>query len=55
MYRVLMGDHDAALTALERAVRTRSPMMAQLKVAAWHDPLRRDPRMQELVRRLRFP
>jgi hypothetical protein len=55
MYRVLMGDHESALAAIERAVKARTPRMAGLKVAPWHEPLRRDPRMQALLRQLRFP
>ena len=55
MYRVLMGDHDGALTAIERGVQARMPMMAGLNVAPWYDPLRQEPRMQALLRRMRFP
>jgi hypothetical protein len=36
-------------------VQARSPMMVQLKVTPWHDRLRSDPRMQALLRRMRFP
>jgi len=55
MYRMLMGDDRGALAVIERAVQARTPMMAGLKVAPWHEPLRRDPRMQALLRQLRFP
>jgi TolB-like protein/Tfp pilus assembly protein PilF len=55
MYRMLMGDDQGALAVIERAVEARTPMMAGLKVAPWHGPLRRDPRMQALLRQMRFP
>lgn len=54
-YAALMGDPDRALAALERGLAERSPMMAQVKVAPWLDPLRAEPRFQRIVQELRFP
>jgi hypothetical protein len=55
MYATLIGDHEMAVDAIERAWASRSPLMAQLRVAAWLDPIRDDPRFIEILRRMAFP
>jgi TolB-like protein/tetratricopeptide (TPR) repeat protein len=50
MYRTLIGDDDGAIRALNEGLRARSPMMAQLGSAPWFEPLRRDPRVQAMLR-----
>jgi serine/threonine-protein kinase len=50
-----LGDKDQAFAWLEKAYQDRSSLMAQLKVEASFDPLRSDPRFQDLLRRMNFP
>ena len=50
-----LGDKEEALAWLERAYAERSRYMVLLKVTPALDPLRADPRFQELVRRMNFP
>jgi tetratricopeptide (TPR) repeat protein len=54
---VLVGlnDKDRAIESITRAVTQRSPGVVGLMVDPWWDPLRQDPRFQELVRRMDFP
>lgn len=47
-----MGDNDKALTWLEKAHRERSGSLSALKVDPTYDPLRGDPRFQQLLRRI---
>jgi len=49
-----LGDKDQALAWLEKAYQDRSTMMGQLKVEAFFDSLRSDPRFQDLLRRMNF-
>lgn len=55
-YRALvhlgLGENEAALRALEDAYRNRSGAMVYLGVEPMLDPLRADPRFQDLVRRV---
>jgi TolB-like protein len=53
-YHVQFGEHDAALRMLEEGVWHRAPMMMQIGVAPWVDPLRDDPRMDRLLRMVGF-
>jgi serine/threonine-protein kinase len=55
MYFTLLGENRLAIDALEQAMRARSPHLAQLRAAPWMDPLRNEPRVQEIMRRLAFP
>lgn len=55
MYFSLLGEHDRAIDALHEALRAHSPHLAGLRVAPWLDPLRPDPRFQEILNRLAFP
>jgi len=47
-----VGNNDAALTSLEKACAQRSNLLTALKVEPAYDPLRDDPRFQELLRRV---
>ncbi|MGH9812504.1 MAG: protein kinase domain-containing protein [Candidatus Acidiferrales bacterium] len=50
-----MGDKRQALTWLERGYQEREVGMVGIKVDPLWDPLRDDPRFQELLRRMNFP
>ncbi len=64
-YTALMArDEDAARAArdqheafawLERGYRERDPLMTVLDLHPFFDPLRSDPRFQDLLRRIGFP
>jgi hypothetical protein len=47
-----MGENDKALPGLEKAYREHSSSFTALKVDPIYDPLRGEPRFQELVRRI---
>ena len=49
------GANDRALEWLERAIKGRDPNMVLLSVHPRWDPLRSDPRFQDLLRRMNFP
>ena len=49
-----LGETDEALVWLERGYRERDPLMITLDLPTW-DPLRSDPRFQDLLRRIGFP
>jgi len=50
-----LGEFDEALAWLERAYQDRNAWMVYLQVGPWLDPLRSDPRFQDLLRRMNFP
>lgn len=50
-----LGDKDHALEWLEKAYQEHSPIMHALKISPMFDPLRGDPRFQELQARMHFP
>ncbi len=50
-----LGENDEALEWLERAYQDGNGWMAFLHVVPWLDPLRSDPRFQDLLRRMKFP
>jgi len=50
-----LGEYEEALALLERAYEEHSIMLVWLKVDPLYDPLRSDPRFQDLLRRLNFP
>ncbi len=54
LYTVL-GEHDQAFEWLERAVTERSSSVFHLKVSPFLDPLRSDPRFDDLLRQMNFP
>jgi len=47
-----VGNNDAALSSLEKAYAERSNLLTALQVEPAYDPLRDDPRFQELLRRV---
>jgi TolB-like protein/DNA-binding winged helix-turn-helix (wHTH) protein/tetratricopeptide (TPR) repeat protein len=49
------GRIDQALALLESAFRNRDPYMVLLNSLPWFDPIRNDPRFQELVAGMKFP
>jgi len=54
LYSVL-GDRDHAIAWLEKAYEERDSYLPGLKVDAFWDNIRPDPRFQDLVRRMNFP
>jgi len=50
-----LGENDEALEWLEKAYQDRNGWMVYLKVSPWLDPLRSDPRFQDLLRRMNYP
>lgn len=50
-----LGDTDRALEYLEQAFNDRDYELIVLKVSWWFDPIRGDPRFQDIVRRMNFP
>ena len=50
-----LGDKEAALESLEKAYAAHDLQLQYLKVDASYDPLRDDPRFQDLVRRVGLP
>ncbi len=49
------GEHEKALDWLETAAKVRDPGLIQLKVDYLLDPLRREPRFQKVLARMKFP
>jgi hypothetical protein len=47
-----LGDNDEAFVWFERAYEEQSNILIYIKVSPWFDPLRSDPRFQDLVRRV---
>lgn len=54
-YYAQLGDKDQAFAWLEKAYEKHDSPMHRLKVQPWWDPLRSDPRFQDLLRRMNFP
>ena len=52
---VRIGDKQSALEWLEKGFQERDDQMINLKVEPVFDPLRTDPRFQDLVRRVGIP
>ncbi len=50
-----LGDADAAMEWLEKAFRLRDPTMVSSKTDPFLDPLRGDPRFEDLLDRMNFP
>ena len=50
-----LGNIDQACQSLERAYEKRAFELVGLKSNPWFDPLRSDPRYDELIRRMNFP
>ncbi len=51
----IIGDTEEAMTWLERAYEERDPFLLVAKTDPLTDPLRSDPRFQDLLRRIGFP
>jgi len=51
----LLGETGLAVAVLEQAYEQRHYRLVYLKSDPWWDPLRDDPRFQDLVRRMNFP
>ena len=51
----LIGETDEAFAWLERGYREHDSLIVQLKANPLLDPLRADPRFQDLLRRIGFP
>ncbi len=54
-FHTALGERDQAFAELNKAYENRERLMAFLKVDPRLDPLRDDPRFQELLRRVGFP
>jgi tetratricopeptide (TPR) repeat protein len=55
LYSGQIGETDQAFDWLERGYRERDPVMITLKTLPAWDPLRSDPRFDDLLRRIGFP
>ncbi len=54
-FSVLIGETEEAMTWLERAYEERDPLLLNAKTDPNLDPLRSDPRFDDLLRRIGFP
>jgi TolB-like protein/Flp pilus assembly protein TadD len=50
-----LGNTDEAFRCLEKAYQERNLGMLFLRIRSWWDPLRSDPRFDELVQRMKYP
>ena len=50
-----LGDTDRAFDRLEQAYQQNDLMLTFINSHPWFDPLRDDPRFQDIVRRMNFP
>jgi hypothetical protein len=55
MWYLWAGDHDRSIEWLEKAFETRDFNLHEVAVAPTYDPLRSDPRFQDLLRRMNLP
>jgi tetratricopeptide (TPR) repeat protein len=51
----LLGDKDEAFAELEKAFEQRLSGLISIQIYPWFEPLRSDPRFQDLLRRMNFP
>jgi TolB-like protein len=54
-FLVQLGDKDKAFAELDKALDNREYLLLYIKIDPRLDPLRDDPRLNELIRRMRFP
>ena len=54
-FHAALGQHDEAFRWLEAAYQQRHPFMPWLEVIPPYEPLRNDPRFEDLVRRMNLP
>lgn len=47
-----LGDNEQAFAALEQAYKEKSAILQWVKIHPYFDPIRSDPRFQDLVRRV---
>lgn len=52
LVHIVLGNHDAAFDMLERAYEIHSPWLPIINIDPQADPLREDPRFDDLVRRI---
>ncbi len=52
---MMVGEEERALAWLERGYEQRDPLMTNLKAHPAFDPIRSDPRFDDLLRRIGFP
>jgi tetratricopeptide (TPR) repeat protein len=52
---VLLGDNEQAIRWYQRAFEERDPLLVWLRATLSGKPIWKDPRLQELVRRMNFP
>jgi hypothetical protein len=50
-----LSDREQSLQLLQKAFEARDPGMMDIKIDPELDPLRSEPRFQDLVRRMNFP
>jgi tetratricopeptide (TPR) repeat protein len=50
-----IGEHEKALDLLEEAFVAKSWFLIFLKIEPWYNPIRKDPRFKEIIRRMEFP
>lgn len=50
-----LGRKEKALALLEVGYRNHDPYMVMIKALPWFDPIRFEPRFQELLRKMKFP
>ncbi len=55
LHSAVIGETDEAMTWLERAYEQRESLLLNAKVDPRLDPLRSDPRFDDLLRRIGFP
>ena len=55
LHLAVIGETEEAMTLLERAYEERDPLLINAKTEPRLDPLRPDPRFQDLLRRVGFP
>ena len=52
---IYAGDYDRAMDWLEEAFEVRDPILTGIGTSPLYDPLRSDPRFQDLLRRMNLP
>ncbi len=55
VFLVQLDEKDKAFAELEKSLNNREYLLLYIKIDPRLDPLRNDPRLQELIRRMRFP
>jgi len=50
-----IGEYDEAIKLLEQAYNENSWFLAFIQIEPWYDPIRDDPRFEEIMGRMKFP